>query len=72
MLDLQCLRSLQRLAQGGNGGEGGVVRLVFDYVRKDRQERRYLIEDVTDREVCMFQVCLGFIYLFCYLFIIGM
>lgn len=52
VLDLQCLRSLQCLDKGGNEEDSAVVRLVFDYVRKDRQERKYLLEDDIDVKVC--------------------
>ena len=49
MLDLQCLRGLRCLAV--DGGDSEIVRLVFDYVRKDRQERKYLLEDSGDVKV---------------------
>ena len=57
MLDLQCLRSLQCLDKGGNEEDSAVVRLVFDYVRKDRQERKYLLEDDIDVKVCTNFTC---------------
>ena len=55
MLDLQCLRGLRCL--GVDGGDSEVVRLVFDYVRKDRQERKYLLEDSADVKVIINCVC---------------
>ncbi len=55
-LDLKCLRRAQILPvddalAGDNMDVQPVLHLVFDYTKKDKKERRYVMEDMTNAEV---------------------
>ncbi|XP_078661486.1 serine/threonine-protein kinase 11-interacting protein-like isoform X1 [Branchiostoma floridae x Branchiostoma belcheri] len=58
-LETSCLKTVER-GQGVNQEDDGpypVVSLVFDYVRKDRQKREYMLIDDDPEQSC--QVLLG-------------
>ncbi|XP_066300190.1 serine/threonine-protein kinase 11-interacting protein-like isoform X2 [Branchiostoma lanceolatum] len=58
-LETSCLKTVER-GQGviqDNDGQYPVVSLVFDYVRKDRQKREYVLIDDDPEQSC--QVLLG-------------
>lgn len=54
-LDLKSLEKLQQLDNTDNALENPtvpIVKLLFDYIRKDRRERIYTMEDDENAEVC--------------------